>query len=39
MTYKLDPEDRVLEKLFNKEVNKRKDKELDDKYNYDTNAK
>jgi hypothetical protein len=39
MTYKLDPEDRVLEKLFKKEVSKRNDKELDDKYNYDTNSK
>ena len=39
MTYKLDPEDRVLEKLFKEEVSKRNDKELDDKYNYDTNSK
>ena len=39
MTRKLDPEERVLEELFKEEVSKRNDKELDDKYNYDTNSK
>ncbi len=39
MTRKLDPEDRVLEELFKKEVSKREDKKLDDKFNYDTSSK
>ena len=39
MTRKLDPEDRVLEKLFKKEVSKRENKQLDDKFNYDTYSK
>ena len=39
MTRKLDPEDRVLEDLFKKEIKKRDDKKLDDKFNYDTSSK
>jgi hypothetical protein len=39
MTRKLDPEDRVLEELFKKEVSKRENKKLDDKFNYDTSSK
>jgi hypothetical protein len=39
MTRKLDPEDRVLEELFKKEVSKRENKRLDDKFNYDTSSK
>ena len=39
MTRKLDPDERVLEELFKKEVSKRKDKQLDDKFNYDTYSK
>ena len=39
MTRKLDPEERVLEKLFKKEVSKRENKQLDDKFNYDTYSK
>ena len=39
MTRKLDPEERVLEELFKKEVSKRKDKQLDDQFNYDTYSK
>jgi len=39
MTYKLNPEDRVLEKLFKEETKKREDKKLDDQFNYDTNSK
>ena len=39
MTRKLDPEERVLEKLFKEEIKKRNDKKLDDKFNYDTNSK
>ena len=39
MNYKLDPDERVLEKLFKDEYKKRKDKKLDDKFNYDTNSK
>ena len=39
MTRKLDPDERVLEKLFTEEVSKRDNKKLDDKYNYDTNSK
>ena len=39
MTRKLDPEDRVLEELFKKEVSKRENKQLDDKFNYDTYSK
>ena len=39
MTRKLDPDDRILEDLFKKEVKKRDDKKLDDKFNYDTNSK
>ena len=39
MTRKLDPEDRVLEGLFKKEVSKRENKRLDDKFNYDTYSK
>ena len=39
MTRKLDPEDRVLDDLFKKEIKKRTDKEQDDKFNYDTGSK
>ena len=39
MTRRLDPDDRVLEDLFKKEVKKRDDKEKDDKFNYDTSGK
>ena len=39
MTRKLDPEERILEKLFKQEVKKRDDKKLDDELNYDTNSK
>ena len=39
MNYKLDPDDRVLDKLFKKEIKKREDKKLDDQFNYDTNSK
>ena len=39
MTRKLDPEERVLEELFKKEVSKRNNKQLDDKFNYDTYSK
>ena len=39
MTSKLDPEDKVLEKLFKEETKKREDKKLDDQFNYDTNSK
>ena len=39
MTRKLDPEERVLEELFKKEVSKRENKQLDDKFNYDTYSK
>ena len=42
MTGKLDPEERVLEELLNQideRVRARKDKEHDDKNNYDTNSK
>ena len=39
MTRKLDPEDRILDDLFKKEVKKREDKKLDDKFNYDTSSK
>ena len=39
MTRKLDPEDRILEELFNKEIRKRDDKKQDDKFNYDTSSK
>ena len=39
MTRRLDPDDHVLEGLFKKEVKKREDKKLDDKFNYDTNSK
>ena len=39
MNWKLDPEDRILEDLFKKEVKKREDKKLDDKFNYDTGSK
>ena len=39
MTRKLDPEDRILEDLFKKEIKKRDDKKLDDKFNYDTGSK
>ena len=39
MTSKLDPDDRVLDKLFKVEIKKREDKKLDDQFNYDTNSK
>ena len=39
MTRRLDPEERILEKLFKQEVKKRDDKKLDDELNYDTNSK
>jgi len=39
MTRKLDPDERVLEELFKKEVSKRNNKQLDDKFNYDTYSK
>ena len=42
MKEKLDPEERILEKLFqqiNERILARKDKEHDDKYNYDTYSK
>ena len=39
MTRRLDPDDRILEDLFKKEVKKRDDKEQDDKFNYDTSGK
>ena len=39
MTRKLDPEDRILDDLFKKEIKKRNDKKLDDKFNYDTGSK
>ena len=39
MTRKLDPEDRILDDLFKKEIKKRDDKKLDDKFNYDTGSK
>ena len=39
MNWKLDPEDRILEDLFKKEVKKRENKKLDDKFNYDTGSK
>ena len=39
MTRKLDPEDRILENLFKREIKKRDDKKQDDKFNYDTSSK
>ena len=39
MLYKLDPDERVLEKLFKEESKKREDKKLDDQFHYDTNSK
>ena len=39
MTRKLDPEDRILDELFKREVKKRNDKKLDDQFNYDTGSK
>ena len=39
MTSKLDPDERVLEKLFKEETKKREDKKLDDQFHYDTNSK
>ena len=38
MTSKLDPDERVLEYLY-KKIEAKKNKELDDKYNYDTYSK
>ena len=39
MTRKLDPDERVLEELFKKEVSEKENKQLDDKFNYDTYSK